>query len=80
MKMITLKTSLLQKPNSTLKAFADLNVGKLKAGDIIQFERKGYFRVDKPSEEGKPAVLYTIPDGKAVSRYGAKINHKNVSL
>lgn len=54
------------------KGFADLNVGKLKAGDIIQFERKGYFRVDKPSEEGKPAVLYTIPDGKAVSRYGAK--------
>lgn len=54
------------------KGFADLNVAKLQAGDIIQFERKGYFRVDQPYEEGKPVVLFTIPDGKAVSRYGAK--------
>ncbi|CAI5760160.1 unnamed protein product [Candida verbasci] len=54
------------------KAFADLNVANLKAGDIIQFERKGYYRVDQPFEQGKPAVLFTIPDGKQVSRYGAK--------
>ncbi|CAK9442032.1 uncharacterized protein LODBEIA_P58210 [Lodderomyces beijingensis] len=53
-------------------ALADLNVAKLKAGDIIQFERKGYYRVDVPYEEGKKAVLFTIPDGKQVSRYGAK--------
>ena len=50
----------------------DLNIGNLKSGDIIQFERKGYYRVDVPYEEGKPAVLFSIPDGKTVSRYGAK--------
>lgn len=54
------------------KAFADLNVAHLRSGDIIQFERKGYYRVDVPYEEGKPAVLFSIPDGKTVSRYGAK--------
>ncbi|KAG7660627.1 GUS1 [[Candida] subhashii] len=54
------------------KAFADLNVRDLKKGDIIQFERKGYYRVDEPYQEGKPVVLFTIPDGKTVSRYGAK--------
>ncbi|EMG47348.1 GUS1 Glutamate--tRNA ligase [Candida maltosa Xu316] len=54
------------------KGLADLNIAKLKEGDIIQFERKGYYRVDQPYEQGKPVVLFTIPDGKAVSRYGAK--------
>ncbi|KAI5949585.1 GUS1 [Candida jiufengensis] len=54
------------------KAVADLNVAKLKAGDVIQFERKGYYRVDVPYEEGKPVVLFTIPDGKTVSKYGSK--------
>ena len=54
------------------KAIADANVATLQAGDIIQFERKGYYRVDVPYKEGQPAVLFTIPDGKAVSKYGAK--------
>ncbi|KAK6198045.1 tRNA synthetases class I, catalytic domain-containing protein [Scheffersomyces amazonensis] len=54
------------------KAYADLNVRSLKESDVIQFERKGYYRVDKPYEQGKEVVLYTIPDGKTVSRYGAK--------
>ncbi|RLV92503.1 Glutamate-tRNA ligase cytoplasmic [Spathaspora sp. JA1] len=53
-------------------AFADLNVAKLKVDDVIQFERKGYYRVDRAYEEGKPAVLFTIPDGKTVSKYGSK--------
>lgn len=50
---------------------ADLNIRNLKKGDIIQFERKGYFRVDEPYANGK-AVLFYIPDGKTVSKYGAK--------
>ncbi|KAK6460962.1 tRNA synthetases class I, catalytic domain-containing protein [Scheffersomyces coipomensis] len=54
------------------KAFADLNIRTLKQGEVIQFERKGYYRVDKPYEEGQTPVLYTIPDGKTVSKYGAK--------
>lgn len=46
------------------EAFADCNVADLKENDIIQFERKGYFRVDKPFQHGNPAVLFNIPTGK----------------
>lgn len=54
------------------EAYADLNVKNLKKDDVIQFERKGYYRVDQPYSEGKEPVLFTIPDGKTVSKYGAK--------
>ncbi|KAH3679437.1 hypothetical protein WICMUC_000982 [Wickerhamomyces mucosus] len=50
---------------------ADLNIKLLEVGDIIQFERKGYYRLDKKGESGKPYVFFTIPDGKTVSKYGA---------
>ena len=43
---------------------ADGNVAELKAGDMIQFERKGYFRVDKAFAHGQAAVLFAIPTGK----------------
>ncbi|KAI9822519.1 MAG: hypothetical protein M1827_000238 [Pycnora praestabilis] len=46
------------------EALADCNVAELKEDDIIQFERKGYFRVDKAFRHGKPAVLFNIPTGK----------------
>ncbi|KAL4894545.1 tRNA synthetases class I, catalytic domain-containing protein [Aspergillus ambiguus] len=46
------------------EAVADGNVADLKEGDIIQFERKGYYRVDRPSAPGQPAVLFNIPTGK----------------
>jgi len=46
------------------EAWADCNVAALKVDDIIQFERKGYFRVDKAFQDGKPAVLFNIPTGK----------------
>ncbi|KEY75757.1 glutamyl tRNA synthetase [Aspergillus fumigatus] len=45
-------------------AVADCNVAELKEGDIIQFERKGYYRVDRAYVPGKPAVLFNIPTGK----------------
>ncbi|PYH36948.1 glutamate--tRNA ligase GUS1 [Aspergillus neoniger CBS 115656] len=45
-------------------AVADCNVAELREGDIIQFERKGYFRCDRPYAPGKPAVLFNIPTGK----------------
>lgn len=47
-----------------VEAWADCNVANLKADDIIQFERKGYFRVDRAFQNGKPAVLFNIPTGK----------------
>ncbi|KAH0557162.1 hypothetical protein GP486_005049 [Trichoglossum hirsutum] len=45
-------------------AWADENVADLKLGDIIQFERKGYFRLDRPFTKGVPAVFFSIPTGK----------------
>ncbi|KAE8150121.1 tRNA synthetases class I, catalytic domain-containing protein [Aspergillus avenaceus] len=45
-------------------ATADCNVKDLKEGDIIQFERKGFYRVDKAYAPGQPAVLFYIPTGK----------------
>ncbi|MCJ1287625.1 hypothetical protein MMC26_006977 [Xylographa opegraphella] len=44
--------------------WADGNVANLKMDDVIQFERKGYFRVDKAFQHGEPAVLFAIPTGK----------------
>lgn len=47
------------------EALADCNVVELKVDDIIQFERKGYFRVDRAFIHGNAAVLFNIPTGKA---------------
>ena len=47
------------------EALADMNVAELKENDIIQFERKGYFRVDRPFKHRQPAILFHIPTGKA---------------
>ncbi len=47
------------------EALADCNVADLKVDDIIQFERKGYFRLDRPFMHGNPAVFFNIPTGKA---------------
>ena len=46
-------------------ALGDPNMRNLKRGDIIQLERKGYFRCDVPFiRPSKPLVLFAIPDGK----------------
>ena len=39
----------------------------LQKGDIIQLERKGFYKVDAAygGDAAKPAVLLAIPDGKA---------------
>jgi glutamyl-tRNA synthetase len=47
------------------QAFADGNIADLKEGDIIQFERKTFYRLDRPfNADGKPAVFFAIPTGK----------------
>lgn len=46
-------------------ALGDSNMRDLKRGDILQLERKGYFRCDVPfSSLTEPIVLFAIPDGK----------------
>ncbi|CDK25626.1 unnamed protein product [Kuraishia capsulata CBS 1993] len=52
------------------KAIVDLNIKDMKVGDVIQFERKGYYRLDS-NNDGK-FIFFTIPDGKTVNKYGAK--------
>jgi glutamyl-tRNA synthetase len=53
-------------PNSShkIEALCDSNVTDLKEDDIIQLERKGYFRVDKAAKGDQPLVLFGIPTGK----------------
>ena len=55
---------LTEKTEFRNSAVADCNVAGLKQDDIIQFERKGFYRVDQPYTKGKPAVLFYIPTGK----------------
>ncbi|GJQ91325.1 glutamate--tRNA ligase, cytoplasmic [Tanacetum coccineum] len=48
-----------------IAAVGDANMRNLKHGDILQLERKGYFRCDVPFiKPSKPIVLYAIPDGR----------------
>jgi len=59
---------------SSVDAFGDINMKSLPVGSIIQFERKGYFRLDRAynTETGEPGEFFLVPDGKTVNRYGAK--------
>ncbi|EIW84894.1 glutamate-tRNA ligase [Coniophora puteana RWD-64-598 SS2] len=49
------------------EALADANVSTLKKGDIIQFERKGYYIFDGKSDETSRLEFIHIPDGRAAS-------------
>ncbi|GJT94816.1 glutamate--tRNA ligase, cytoplasmic [Tanacetum coccineum] len=42
----------------------DENMRKLKHGEILQLERKAYFRCDVLFSPSKPIVLYAILDGR----------------
>lgn len=60
-------------PNTiaTTKVVGDAGLKTLQEHDIVQLERRGYFRVDRPYfSEDKPIVLYMIPDGKSKSMGG----------
>ncbi|XP_061370992.1 glutamate--tRNA ligase, cytoplasmic [Gastrolobium bilobum] len=46
-------------------AFGDSNMRNLQRGEILQLERKGYFKCDVPFiRPSKPIVLLAIPDGR----------------
>ncbi|KAI1078595.1 glutamyl-tRNA synthetase [Whalleya microplaca] len=47
-------------------AFADCNVGELSKGAIIQFDRKGFYRLDVPYQgQGSRMVFFNVPTGKS---------------
>jgi len=64
---------------ATTKVIGDVNLKTLKEGDVIQLERRGFYRVDQPYRGScdKPIVLYMIPDGKTKSMSGmsGKLQH-----
>ena len=55
---------------SETRMVGDKELRQLKAGDIIQLQRKGFFRVDQPANTFSPStcrespiVLFSVPDG-----------------
>uniref|UniRef100_A0A452ZRC9 glutamate--tRNA ligase n=1 Tax=Aegilops tauschii subsp. strangulata TaxID=200361 RepID=A0A452ZRC9_AEGTS len=49
-------------------ALGDPNMRNVKKGEVIQLERKGYYRCDVPFvRSSKPIVLFAIPDGRQKS-------------
>lgn len=52
------------------EAIGELHARSLREGDIIQLERRGYFRVDKAGDDSTPWVLINIPDGKTKTMSG----------
>ncbi|TVY36254.1 putative glutamate--tRNA ligase, cytoplasmic [Lachnellula subtilissima] len=46
------------------QAFADCNVAELEKGSIMQFERKGYYKLDENYKAGGRMVFFNIPSGK----------------
>lgn len=45
-------------------ALADCNVADVKVDDVIQFDRKGYYRCDKAPTKDAAGVFFKIPSGK----------------
>jgi glutamyl-tRNA synthetase len=61
----TLEDFLNKKTETRVKALADCNAAELKVDDIIQFDRKGFFRIDKAFAHGQAIQAFQIPTGKA---------------
>jgi glutamyl-tRNA synthetase len=64
---------------ATTEVIGDFALKTLQKNDIIQLERRGYYRVDQPiiSEE-RGLALFMIPDGKAKAMGGlsGKLSHR----
>jgi glutamyl-tRNA synthetase len=61
------------------EVIGDAGLKTLKENDIIQLERRGFYRVDRAYvNNGKPLMLFMIPDGKkkAMSGLDGKLAHR----
>ncbi|CAG8909469.1 unnamed protein product [Penicillium egyptiacum] len=47
-----------------VSGLADCNISEANVGDILQFDRKGFYRVDRVPAPGVPGVFFNIPTGK----------------
>jgi len=68
-------------PNTlaSTEVVGDAGLKTLMENDVIQLERRGFFRVDRPFiSSDKPLILYMIPDGKskAMSGQTGKLAHR----
>lgn len=55
---------------TTTQGVGDAGLTTLQEHGIMQLERHGFFRFDRPHRDGKPLVLHMIPDGKTKSMSG----------
>ena len=63
---------------ATTEVLGDAGLKTLQEHEVIQLERRGYYRVDRPYVgPDKPLILYMIPDGKtkAMSGQSGKLAH-----
>lgn len=61
------------------EVIGDTGLKSLQRDEVIQLERRGYFRVDRPYiSDSKPLVLFMIPDGKSKPMGGlaGKLAHR----
>ena len=65
---------------ATTQVIGDAGLKNLQQDEIIQLERRGYYRCDRPytNDTDKPLILYMIPDGKssAMSGLAGKLAHR----
>ncbi|EDS40767.1 bifunctional aminoacyl-tRNA synthetase [Culex quinquefasciatus] len=80
------KTYIGHQTRSEAQMLGDPELKKLKKGDIIQLQRRGFFKVDqayaRPSEFSAvetPVVLFSIPDGHAKEQPTAGGPKKNAA-
>ncbi|CEG45585.1 glutamate-trna ligase [Plasmopara halstedii] len=62
-----------------MHAVGDHELRNMKEGQVVQLERRGYFRVDRPYlSDDKPIVMFMVPDGKvkAMSTLSTKLAHR----
>jgi glutamyl-tRNA synthetase len=60
-------------------ALGDPYLRTIQVGQVLQLERKGFFRCDEAyGGPDKPAVLFLIPDGrvKAMSTLSSALHHR----
>nr|GEW58310.1 glutamate--tRNA ligase cytoplasmic [Tanacetum cinerariifolium] len=73
-------SEVLNEDSKETAAVGDANMSTLECGDIVQLERKGYFRCDVPMTElSNRIVLYAIPDGRQDTTFfmnGMNLNYK----
>ena len=59
-----LEDALTKETEFKTEALADCNVADLKEDDIVQFDRKGYFRIDRAFKHGESVQAFQIPTGR----------------